>query len=100
MAEPLDTSFFTLLGSFTVPTQTRLVVGACNPEKDLVLLIHCAEPRDTLSLWKLQGTKRWEIDVVANFEQNGALRQIAWSPDGPYTHSSGISTTNTHLLYY
>ncbi|KAG9055773.1 hypothetical protein FS842_001229 [Serendipita sp. 407] len=75
-------SSFTPLGAFTVSADARLVPGACNPEKDLVLLIHHTDPRSTISLWKLQGTKRWEIDAVANFDQTGWLRQVAWSPDG------------------
>jgi anaphase-promoting complex subunit 4 len=81
----LDLNSFSHLGTFTVTHDTRLVSGACNPEKDLVLLIHRTESRETLSLWKLQGSKRWEMDVASNFIQNGALRHIAWSPDGePY----------------
>jgi anaphase-promoting complex subunit 4 len=75
---------FVLLGEFAVPPKTYLSQGACNPEKDLVLLIHCSESRDTLSLWKLQGSKRWEIDVVGNFDVNGSLRHISWSPDGTF----------------
>jgi anaphase-promoting complex subunit 4 len=78
----LDLGSFSPLGTFSVPPKTRLVQGACNPEKDLVLLIHRGEPRDTISLWKLQGAKRWEIDTIANYETTGLLRDVSWSPDG------------------
>ena len=74
--------FFALLGEFVVPPKTLLVQGACNPEKDLVLLIHRTDARDTLSLWKLQGSKRWEVDVVGNFTTSSSLRHVSWSPDG------------------
>lgn len=73
---------FALLGEFAVPPKTILVQGACNPEKDLVLLIHHSDARDTLSLWKLQGSKRWEVDVVGNFGTSSSLRHVSWSPNG------------------
>lgn len=82
MASSMDLDSFVQLGSFSVEPDTRLVSGACNPEKDLVLLIHRGETRDTLSLWKLQGSKRWEVDTISNFEQTGKLRHVSWSPDG------------------
>lgn len=77
-------SSFVLLGEFIVPPKTFLVQGACNPEKDLVLLIHRSDSRDTLSLWKLQGSKRWEVDVVGNFNTTSSLRDVSWSPDGAF----------------
>lgn len=82
MACKLDNGSFIELGSFSVEARTRLTPGACNPSKDLLLLIHRQEQRDSVSLWKLQGTKRWEVDTVANFEQTGFLQNLAWSPDG------------------
>ncbi|KAG8756611.1 hypothetical protein FRC14_002874 [Serendipita sp. 396] len=89
-------SSFTPLGAFTVSADARLVPGACNPEKDLVLLIHHTDPRSTISLWKLQGTKRWEIDAVANFDQTGWLRQVAWSPDGCTVASLSETLVNNY----
>lgn len=99
MVSTLGTHSFSLLGSFNVPPDTRLVKGACNPEKDLALLIHRSEPRNTISLWKLQGVKRWEIDVIANFDQVGSIRHIAWSPDGSkFAVSHHVKRLTVHSL--
>lgn len=83
MASKLDHDSFTELGVFTVPSDTRIPPGAINPAKDLMLLVHRgAGPRDTLSLWKLQGGKRWDADVLAPYTPKGQILRVAWSPDG------------------
>jgi WD40 repeat protein len=73
---------FSQLGQFFVAPGSRIPPGACNSEKDLVILVQRGESRDTLSLWRLQGTKRWEIDVIANHAMTGRVRSVTWSPDG------------------
>jgi len=73
---------FSQLGQFYVAPGSRLLPGACNSEKDLVILVQRGESRDTISLWRLQGTKRWEIDVIANHDATGRVRGVTWSPDG------------------
>jgi len=78
---------FSQLGQFYVAPGPRIPPGACNSEKDLVILVQRGEARDTISLWRLQGTKRWEIDVIANHDAAGRVRSIAWSPDGKPTAS-------------
>ena len=73
---------FSQLGQFYVAPGSRIPPGACNSEKDLVLLVQRGESRDTISLWRLQGTKRWEIDVIANHDATGRVHSVTWSPDG------------------
>ena len=85
---------FSQLGQFYVAPSSRIPPGACNSEKDLVILVQRGESRDTISLWRLQGTKRWEIDVIANHNSAGRVRSVAWSPDGKSWFPSPTSETN------
>lgn len=88
---------FSQLGQFYVAPGSRIPPGACNSEKDLVILVQRGEPRDTISLWRLQGTKRWEIDVIANHDTAGRVRSVTWSPDGnPYCFP--LSTLETDRI--
>ena len=73
---------FSQLGQFYVAPGSRIPPGACNSEKDLIILVQRSESRDIISLWRLQGTKRWEIDVIANHDTVGRVRGVTWSPEG------------------
>ncbi|GJJ09682.1 hypothetical protein Clacol_003906 [Clathrus columnatus] len=38
--------------------------------------------KDTISLWKMQGGKKWEVDVSIGNAAHEEVTAIAWSPDG------------------
>ena len=39
--------------------------------------------KDNLSLWKLQGAKKWEVEVCKNEPgTNEEIVDLTWSPDG------------------
>ena len=88
---------FSQLGQFYVAPGSRIPPGACNSEKDLVILVQRGESRDTISLWRLQGTKRWEIDVIANHHMAGRVRSVTWSPEGQINASPFPLYTLTEL---
>lgn len=38
--------------------------------------------KDTISLWKMQGGKKWEVDVSTGDAAHEEVTGVAWSPDG------------------
>ncbi|CAK5280536.1 unnamed protein product [Mycena citricolor] len=75
---------FSSLASIHLPSPCRLLHSACCPDKDLLVLISRLGGRDRLSLWKIQGSKTWEVDVGAGDKGPGQIVGVAWSPDGQY----------------
>ncbi|KAL0571815.1 hypothetical protein V5O48_010145 [Marasmius crinis-equi] len=75
----MEPNAFTQLTAIQLPSPSRLLPSACCPDKDLLLLVTRIAGRDRLSLWKVGGTKTWEIDVGANTER---IVGFDWSPDG------------------
>ncbi|KAJ7630959.1 anaphase-promoting complex, cyclosome, subunit 4-domain-containing protein [Roridomyces roridus] len=75
-------SFSTLAAVHLPLASCRLVASACCPDKDLLVLISRLGGRDRMSLWKMQGTKTWEVDVGTDDKSSEQIVGIAWSPDG------------------
>lgn len=78
----METDAFASLAFLQLPSACRLLASACCPDKDLVVLISRLGGKDRLSLWKLQGSKKWEVDVGADEVSSEEVIGIAWSPDG------------------
>lgn len=77
-----DTDAFATLSSLRFPLPCRLVYTACCPDKDLVALVSRLGGKDRLSLWKLQGSKKWEVDVAPPDALSDAIVDLVWSPNG------------------
>ncbi|KAJ3970282.1 anaphase-promoting complex, cyclosome, subunit 4-domain-containing protein [Lentinula raphanica] len=75
----MDSNDFASLAAVTLQAPSRLLVSACCPDKDLLVLVTRLGTHDRMSLWKIQGVKTWEIDVSVDSER---IVGIAWSPDG------------------
>lgn len=60
---------------------SRILSSSCCPDKDLVLLISRHVNKDIISLWKIQGGKRWELEVDVGHRVDQVM-DIAWAPDG------------------
>ncbi|KAI0078893.1 hypothetical protein K474DRAFT_1659827 [Panus rudis PR-1116 ss-1] len=73
---------FASVSNVRLPGRARLLPSSWCPDKDILALITHSGGRDKLSLWKMQGAKKWEVDIES--DQAGPLRivDIAWSPDG------------------
>ncbi|CAL1695872.1 unnamed protein product [Somion occarium] len=78
----MDSDAFISLANIRLPTSSRLLPSSWCPDKDLFLLVSRSAGRDKLSLWKMQGAKKWE--VTFDSDQPGAKEvvDVAWSPDG------------------
>lgn len=60
----------------------RLLPSACCPDKDLVVLVSRLGGRDRLTLWKMQGTKKWDVEVECDENTIENVSALAWSPCG------------------
>lgn len=80
----MDSSSITSLANVRLSSKSRLLRTACCPDKDLVLLISRVGNADKLSLWKIQGSKRWEVEVDSSSGNGEEVTALAWSPDGSY----------------
>ncbi|KAJ4486184.1 anaphase-promoting complex, cyclosome, subunit 4-domain-containing protein [Lentinula aciculospora] len=75
----MNSNDFASLAAVQVPSPSRLLASACCPDKDLLILVSRLGGHDRMSLWKMQGSKTWEIDVSADSER---IVGVTWSPDG------------------
>jgi len=73
---------FVPLAKLQLPVSSRLLSSACCPDKDLVITISPQNGKDHVSLWKMQGSKKWEVDVRSDSVRNETIVDLAWSPDG------------------
>ncbi|EIN13727.1 hypothetical protein PUNSTDRAFT_59241 [Punctularia strigosozonata HHB-11173 SS5] len=79
MASAADLQSFTSLANVQLPAPSRLVTSACCPDKDLVVLIQRLGSKDRLSLWKIQGSKKWEVSVEREPDaQPEEIIDVAW----------------------
>lgn len=73
---------FASLAVLQMPPFSRLLPASCCPDKDLVLVVSRLGGKDRLSLWKMQGSKKWEIDIYTDGSHNEEIVDLAWSPNG------------------
>lgn len=73
---------FVPLATLQLPAASRLLPSACCPDKDLVVVISRLGGKDRMSLWKMQGSKKWEVDVDTGAAYDEEVVDLAWSPDG------------------
>ncbi|KAG6381189.1 anaphase-promoting complex, cyclosome, subunit 4-domain-containing protein [Boletus reticuloceps] len=77
-----ESNAFASLATLRLPSPCRLLSSACCPDKDLIVLISRLGGRDKLSLWKLQGSKKWEVDVGEDNDASATVADLVWSPSG------------------
>ena len=73
------------LATVRLQAKSRLFLTACCPDKDLVVLISRAGSSDKMSLWKMQGSKKWEVELSSEDGEPGEVTAVNWSPDGAYS---------------
>lgn len=75
---------FESLAILRLSSPSHVLQSSCSPDKDLLLVISRLGNKDTISLWKMQGGKKWEVDVSVGNAAHEEVTGIAWSPDGNY----------------
>ena len=86
----MESNAFASLATLRLPAPCRLLSSACCPDKDLIVLISRLGGHDKLSLWKLQGSKKWEVDVGEDGDALATVAALVWSPSGElssFSHS-------------
>lgn len=78
----MESNAFAALATLHLPSPSRILPSACCPDKDLVALISRLGGQDRLGLWKIQGSKTWEVDVSADDGSSTHIVGLSWSPDG------------------
>lgn len=77
----MDCNSFASLATFKLPSPCRLLTSACCPDKDLVVLLTRLGGRDRISLWKMQGSRKWEVDLTSD-DVSATVAGLAWNPSG------------------
>ncbi|KAI5124653.1 hypothetical protein M0805_004261 [Coniferiporia weirii] len=79
-----DETAIASLATVRLQAKSRLLVTACCPDKDLVVLVSRVGTEDKMSLWKMQGAKKWEVDMSSQADAGAPSEVTAlnWSPDG------------------
>jgi anaphase-promoting complex subunit 4 len=75
---------FSSMANVAFASQSRITHSSWCPDKDLLVVIVCVAGKDRLSLWKMQGSKIWEVDIQAEPSEastESTIVDIAWSPD-------------------
>ena len=77
-----DANSIVSLATVRLQAKSRLLLTACCPDKDLVVLISRVGTSDKMSLWKMQGSKKWEVDMNKGDGAVDEVTALNWSPDG------------------
>ena len=87
------------LASVRLHSSSRVLRSASCPDKDLVVLITNDGVTEKMSLWKIQGSKKWEVDIVLDDGVKDEITALAWSPDGTPTqfHEESPLVLSCHL---
>jgi hypothetical protein len=90
---------FASLAVLQLSSPCRLLPLACCPDKDLVVLVSRLGGRDRLTLWKMQGTKKWDIDVECDESSTESVSALAWSPCGTVIRHR-LCDVISNIIYY
>ena len=115
MAAAFPEDAFASIANLRLPTAARLLPTSWCPDKDLLAVILRSNNRDKLSLWKMQGAKKWEISFDGYDPISEEIVDLAWSTNGtghilrrPYTvlilhcrhlYRSGTLPTSRHFAF-
>ncbi|KAI8995617.1 anaphase-promoting complex, cyclosome, subunit 4-domain-containing protein [Trametes punicea] len=70
------------VATISLPNPSRILRTSWCPDKDLLVILSRFAHQEKLSLWKMSGSKKWEIDLPGNTEHKiERIVDIAWSPD-------------------
>ncbi|CDO71553.1 hypothetical protein BN946_scf184911.g23 [Trametes cinnabarina] len=70
------------VATISLPNPARILRTSWCPDKDLLVIVSRFAHQEKLSLWKMSGSKKWEIDLPGNQDYHvDRIVDIAWSPD-------------------
>ncbi|KAI0033161.1 anaphase-promoting complex, cyclosome, subunit 4-domain-containing protein [Vararia minispora EC-137] len=77
----MEHSGISSLSRLQLPPSSRLHYSSCCPDKDLIVVFSRLGGKDRMSLWKMQGSKKWEVDLDVGSTAKEEVVDLAWSPD-------------------
>lgn len=81
---------FSSWATLQLPPSSRLFPSACCPDKDLVVVVSRLGSKDQISLWKMQGSKKWDVVVDTGNPHPEEVVDITWSSDGALFYTSSL----------
>ncbi|KAH8102650.1 anaphase-promoting complex, cyclosome, subunit 4-domain-containing protein [Cristinia sonorae] len=75
---------FSPIANLHLPSTSRIFRSSWCPDKDLLLIASRSPSGDKLSLWKMQGSKKWEFEFDKASTSTTGIVDVAWSPDGTF----------------
>lgn len=84
------TSMIAPVANIQLPTTSRVLSTSWCPDKDLVVVTSHASHQEKVILYKMQGSKKWEVTIQPQLlgKMEAEVVGVAWSPDG--TSSSAL----------
>jgi len=73
---------FEVFSTITLAHPSTLFRAACCPDKDLFVVVSRSGGGDRVSLWKMQGSKRWEVDANKGVSPDERVVSLVWDPSG------------------
>ena len=89
---------FASVAQITFPAGSRVLRSSWCPDKDLLVAIHKFGSKDKLSLWKMHGAKKWEVELDASVNGKEEVVDIAWSPDGMQSSRNDVSVCHVACI--
>ena len=81
-----ESQAFAAIANVAFSSSARILPLSWCPDKDLLVVVLRVANKDRLSLWKMQGSKIWEVEVDAEATEGASSAEtnivdVAWSPD-------------------
>ena len=76
------------VATIRLPNPSRILHASWCPDKDLLLVISRVAGKARMTLYKMQGTKTWEVALQhpAQPKVQEEIVSVTWSPDGMHMH--------------
>lgn len=84
-----ESQAFAPIANVAFSSSARILSSSWCPDKDLIVVVLRVANKDRLSLWKMQGSKIWEVEVDAEAAEGAgsaetSIAGVAWSPDSEH----------------
>ncbi|KDQ08489.1 hypothetical protein BOTBODRAFT_191754 [Botryobasidium botryosum FD-172 SS1] len=73
---------FDSLANAIVAANSRLYYTSWCPRLDIFVVVTRVDGKDKLSLWKMAGSRIWEVAVAKDIVEREEVSGVCWSPDG------------------
>lgn len=72
------------VATIQLPTASRILHASWCPDKDLLVVISRMAHQEKMTLYKMQGSKKWEVTIQPSNvgKVQTEVVGVAWSPDG------------------